>query len=115
MTTQPGRPIVAGYEWRLRVQVTATPARFPVGVALRAQLRTAMGAANALATLSTADGSIARIDNNTIELVIAGSVSASWRSPVIVCDVIRIDLAEPQHGGFRLRIPVVQPVTRVAP
>lgn len=106
---------MAGYEWRQRVQVTATPPRFPVGVALLAQPRTAVGDANALVTLSTADGTLVRIDDDTIEIIIAGSVSAAWRSSVVVLDVVRTDLTEPQHCGFRLRIPVVQPVTRVAP
>jgi hypothetical protein len=113
MSTQPGRPIIAGYAWQQRVRVTSTPATFPSDVALTAEVRRSLAANEpALATLTLGDG-ITRVDENTIELAIAGADSADWTSSAVLIDIVRTDTAEPHHLGFRLRVPVVQPVTRL--
>lgn len=114
-TRHPGRPIVPGYAWRLRVAFTgaATP-QFPSGVAVRSQVRTRTQDATVLATLTTTDDSITRIDDDTIELVIAGATSTAWTQGHVVLDFARTDGAEPQFYGVRLRVPVITPVTRAA-
>lgn len=110
-STQRGRPIVAGYEWRIRVRATASPVLFPVGVALTAQVRDKVDAADPLTTLTTGAG-ITRVDDNTIEFVIAGATSAAWTVRQAVLDLVRTDVTPDQFLPFRLRVPIVQPATR---
>jgi hypothetical protein len=110
-----GRPIVAGYEWRQRVRAQATVPLFPAGVALTGQIRANLADASPLATLSTGAGSITRIDDDTIELVLAGADSAAWAAKPVVLDFVRTDTSPDVHLGFRLTIPVVRPVTRGLP
>lgn len=112
MSTQRGTPIIAGYDWSLPVQVvTDGDPAFPVGVALAAHVRYNTNDDTRLAELTSANGGVERVSNTQIVLTIAGSVSANWRLPVVL-DLVRTDLAPDQHYGFRLRIPVVQSVTR---
>ena len=113
ITQQPGRPIVAGYVWRIDVRVTSgvTPV-FPLGVVLVSQLRRVVTDTAAIGTLRTADGTITRLDNDTIELKVPADMSAGWPTGSVTLDCVRTDGAEPQYLGFRLRVPVVQPVTR---
>lgn len=64
-----------------------------------------------LETLTTADGTIARVDDDTIELTIPGTSSATWSAGIVALDVVRTDGVEPAHLGFTLYIPVTLPVT----
>lgn len=112
-TTQNARPIVAGFAWALRVQVNATTPLFPTGVALTSQVKRRSIDATALATLTTVNGTLVRIDDATVEIRIAGATSAAWKPGTVTLDMVRTDLGTPQHLAFRLTVPVVQSVTRV--
>lgn len=109
------RPIIAGYEWRQRVRAIASPPLFPVGCTLTGQVRASASSAELLATVSTATGTITRVDDDTVELRLPAADSAAWRLREVVCDLVRTDTTPDLHCGFRLRIRVVQPVTRGLP
>ena len=110
MTTE-GRALVAGYEWRQRF--VSPVALFPAASTFTAQVRRTVADATVLTTLTTADGDITRIDNETLEIVIPGADSTAWTPGSVVFDVVRTDTAPDQHLGFRVEILVVQAVTRI--
>ncbi len=111
-TTQPGAPIVAGYPWSLNVHAVATPALFPSGGAFTAHVRDSVSAGAIRATLTTANGGIVRVDDDTVTLNITATESAAWKMASVVLDLVRTDVAPDQYLGFTLTIPVVRPVTR---
>ena len=111
-TTHAGRPIVAGYEWRSRVVVNAATPAFPVGVAITSDVRTAVSEPRLIATLSTSNGGITRIDDSTIELVLSGGVTYSLTPGKVFLDFVRTDTGVPQYLGFILGVPVRTPVTK---
>ena len=114
MTTslQEGPVILIGYEYRLQLQTEAD--LFPEGARFAGQVRSAITAATTLAELSTAAGSVLRVDGRTLEIVLAPEVTASLAPGGIVLDLVRTDLTPDRHLGFVLEIPVVLPVTRLA-
>jgi hypothetical protein len=114
MTTslQEGPVILIGYEYRLQLQAEAD--LFPEGASFVGQVRNAVTATSMVAELSTAAGSILRLDGRTLEIVLAPEVTASLAPGGIVLDLVRTDLTPDRHLGFVLEIPVVLPVTRLA-
>lgn len=111
-TQQPGVPIVIGTVWRQRLTLTALAVPFPVGVVLIGQMRRRTPDTAALATLRTADATIARVSDATVDLTLSAAVTATLAPGTVVFDMIRTDTSEPLYLGFRLTIPVLQPVTR---
>ncbi len=114
MTTslQEGPVILIGYEYRLQLQADAD--LFPEGASFVGQVRSAITAATTLAELSTAAGSILRMDGRTLEIVLTPDVTASLSPGGILLDLVRTDLTPDRHLGFVLEIPVVLPVTRLS-
>ena len=108
------RPLIAGYEWRQRVRAVSSPPLFPASAQYAAQLRASL-TGPVLATLTTAESTIVRIDDDTVELVVPPAASSSWNTREVVLDLVRTDVAPPRHAGFRLRVRVAQPVTRGLP
>ena len=113
MTTslQEGPVILIGYEYRLQLQAEAD--LFPEGASYVGQVRSAISTATVVAGLSTAAGSVLRVDNRTLEIVLPPDVTASLAPGGIVLDLVRTDLTPDRHLGFVLEIPVVLPVTRL--
>jgi hypothetical protein len=113
MTTslQEGPVILIGYEYRLQLQAEAD--LFPEGASFAGQVRSAITATNVVAELSTAAGSVVRVDGRTLEIVLPPDVTASLAPGGIVLDLVRTDLTPDRHLGFVLEIPVVLPVTRL--
>ena len=113
MTTslQEGPVILIGYEYRLQLQAEAD--LFPQGASFAGQVRSTISAAAVLAQLSTAMGSVLRLDGRTLEIVLAPDVTASLAPGEVVLDLVRTDLTPDRHLGFLLEIPVVLPVTRL--
>ena len=113
MTTslQEGPVILIGYEYRLRLQAEADLC--PEGASFAGQIRSRIGAATPVADLSTAAGSVLRLDGRTLEIVLAPDVTASLAPGAVVLDLVRTDLTPDRHLGFVLEIPVVLPVTRL--
>ncbi len=113
MTTslQEGPVILIGYEYRLQLQAEAD--LFPEGASFAGQVRGAISAATMVAEVSSAAGSVLRVDGRTLEIVLAPDVTASLAPGGIVLDLVRTDLTPDRHLGFVLEIPVVLPVTRL--
>jgi hypothetical protein len=113
MTTslQEGPVILIGYEYRLQLQAEAD--RFPQGASFAGQVRSAISADAVLAELSTAMGSVLRVDGRTLEIVLSPDVTARLAPGGVVLDLVRTDLTPDRHLGFVLEIPVVLPVTRL--
>ena len=63
-----GPAIVAGYEYRL--QLEADSPVFPAGCALAAQVRAKVSDSTVIATLTTANGGLARISDTVVEITI---------------------------------------------
>lgn len=106
-----GRALVAGYEWRQRF--VSPVALFPSGSTFSAQVRRKVDDAAPLTTLTTADGELVRIDNETLEVIIPGADSTAWTPGSVVFDIVRTDTTPDQHLGFRVTVAVVQAVTRL--
>lgn len=113
MTTslQEGPVILIGYEYRLQLQAEAD--LFPEGASFVGQVRSAISTSTVVAELSSAAGSVLRVDVHTLEIVLAPDVTANLAPGAIVLDLVRTDLTPDRHLGFVLEIPVVLPVTRL--
>lgn len=107
-------PIAKGYAYRTRLHVTGGEPPFPAGCVLRAEVRAFVGSPQLAGVLSTADGTIVRVDDETVELVIAGSITAAVGSNAHF-DIARIDVSPDQWIGVQVQIPVVTPVTVAGP
>jgi hypothetical protein len=111
-STQPGRPIVAGFPYSLEVTVTRETPFFPAGSAHTAQIRDTPSSGSVRATLTTANGGLVRVSDTVVRLVIPAETSAAWREGSVVLDIVRTDVSPDEYGGFLLTIPVVRSVTR---
>ena len=105
-----GPAIVAGYEYRL--QLEADSPVFPAGCSLTAQVRAKVSDINIIATLTTANGGLARISDTVLEIIIPSTATAGLPPGSVVMDMVRTDLEPDRHLNFALEIPVVRPVTR---
>jgi hypothetical protein len=110
------RPIAPGYAYSLRVRVTGEDGPvFPAGCALRADLRDSPGAPRAAASLGTADGSIVRVDDDTVQIDIEGEGTAGLTDKTAALDLVRTDTDPDQWLGVQVILPVVRPVTLPEP
>lgn len=109
-TVQIGPAIVAGYNWSIRL--VADDDVFPEGVALTGHVRRKVADEVKLATLSTVNGGITRVDDRQVDIHIDPEVSADWPAGSVVMDFVRTDVDPDSYLGFILTVPVVLPVTR---
>jgi hypothetical protein len=114
MTTslQEGPVILIGYEYRLQLEAEAD--LFPESASFVGQVRSAITAATVMAELSSAAGSVLRVDDHTLEIVLAPEVTANLVPGMVVLDLVRTDLSPDRHLGFVLEVPVALPVTRLS-
>lgn len=105
-----GPAIAAGYEYKVQVE-TNSPV-FPVGCALTAQVRSKVGDAAVIATLTTANGGLTRISDTVVEITIPPAATANLGAGSVFMDMVRTDLNPDRHLNFNLEIPVIKPVTR---
>lgn len=106
------KAIRAGYDWSIRVHFAAASINFPTTATFVAQVRRSAEAPDILATMTTADLGIQRVDANTIDIVLAGSKTLGWPVRTAHIDVVRTDGGGVQHMGFSLAVPVILPITR---
>ena len=106
-----GKPIIAGYTWSQPIAVRTASAVFPSGATFTAHVRRTVDSPDILTTLTVGNG-ITRLSDQSVQLTIAGTVSAAWVMPSVVLDLVRTDTTPDEHLGWTLTIPVVQPVTR---
>jgi c-di-GMP-related signal transduction protein len=112
LTVQEGPVILIGYEYRLQLEAEAD--LFPEDASFAGQVRSVITAATVVAELSTAAGSVLRVDNHTLEIVLAPAVTANLAPGMVVLDLVRTDLTPDRHLGFVLEVPVALPVTRLS-
>jgi hypothetical protein len=109
-TVQYVPPIARGYHYPVDVGLDA--ALFPEGCKLRAEIRNFVGAGGMPAgTLTTEDGGITRLDDQTIRLDIKGEMTGRLTNSTAVLDVVRTDLSPDEWLPFQITLPVVKPVT----
>jgi hypothetical protein len=111
LSVQEGPVILIGYEYRLQLEAEAD--LFPESASFVGQVRSAITAATVVAELSSAAGSVLRVDDRTLEIVLAPEVTANLAPGMVVLDLVRTDLTPDRHLGFVLEVPVVLPVTRL--
>jgi len=109
-----GRTIVASHPFAARVHVEpdGEEVLFPNGARLRADMRDYVGAPEILVALTSENGGLTVIDENTFEIQLTGEQTARMTQSYVVVDLIRTDVSPPIYSYVELRIPVKQPVTR---
>jgi hypothetical protein len=75
-------------------------------------VRRKLSDAQPLATISTDEGTIVRVDDTHVDLVLGGTVTANWSAGEVIMDLVRIDVDPDKYLGFKLVVPVELPVTR---
>lgn len=105
-----GPRVEIGYEYRL--QVEADVPIFPAGAELVAHCRQKLAVDPPAATLSTTAGTIVRVTDYVVELVIANATTAGFVPGTLLLDMARTDLVPAKHLGFQIELPVGLPVTR---
>jgi hypothetical protein len=107
-----GKIITAGYDWSIRLSFANSAITFPANSTFTSQVRRDPEVDDVIATLTTANGGIVRIDEKTLEIRVAGASSANWPNRVAYIDVVRTDTNPKQHLGFELKVPVRRAITR---
>lgn len=105
-------PIRSGYEWEVNLNFVGV-SLFPEGSILLAQVR-ASHDTPILGTLTTATGTLNRIDDNRLQIIIPGPMSARWRCGSIRFDVVRVDVTPAKPLGIRIEVPVETITTKAA-
>jgi hypothetical protein len=107
-----GKIITAGYDWSIRLSFANSAISFPANATFTSQVRRDPDVDDIIATLTTANGGIVRIDSQTLEIRISGAASTGWPNRIAYIDVVRTDTNPKQHLGFELRVPVRRAITR---
>lgn len=108
------RPIVKGYPYALRVEVTGGEPMFPIGCALRAQVRDYVKSETVIAELTTENGGIVRVNDTTIDIAMSPEDTAKTDNKTAVLDFVRTDPTPDVYLYVQLMIPVEIPVTKNA-
>ena len=111
ITDQDVTPIAKGYPYAVRVRVVADQPPFPMGCAIRADVRAFAGSNVIAEALSTLDQTIVRIDDDTIELRISNNGTANIGNISATLDLVRFDMQPEQWIGVQITLPVINPVT----
>jgi hypothetical protein len=117
-TTQNIAAIARGYPYKARLWVRpdadGETQPFPEGCTLLADIALFVGGP-AVATLSTEDGTITRIDDDTVEVSIPGAATALLTNTTAQLDLVRTDPSPDEWLGLRVQLPVEQPITAARP
>lgn len=108
-----GRFIEAGYPWNLRLQFDDSFI-FPETATFTSHVRSDPDSEEIIVTLSTAAGTIVRVNDTTLDIIIPETDASTW--PVgrtVVFDIIRTDGGSNQHLGIRIEVPVRKAITRL--
>jgi hypothetical protein len=84
---------------------------FPVGATFVAHVRSAPEDETILATLTTSNGGLTRIDDDAVLIAIGGDLSGDWAAAPVYLDIVRTDGTD-QHLGIRVEITVQISTTR---
>lgn len=102
-----GPIIFRGYVYRVRLAIANES-----GATYTGQVRSTEDSDTILATLTSADGEITRVDDSHIDIEIPAARTAEMAEGTVVFDMVRTDTDPDTHMGFRLTIPVDDPITR---
>lgn len=117
-TTQNTAAVARGYPYKARLWVRpdadGETQPFPEGCTLLADIALFVGGP-AVATLSTEEGTITRIDDDTVEVSIPGAATALLTNTTAQLDLVRTDPSPDEWLGLRVQLPVEQPITAARP
>ena len=88
---------------------------FPEAAQIITHVRLKPSAADVLATLSTADGTLIRRSDCLLSLSIRAQDTGRFAPASVVLDMVRVDTSPALPLGFLLEIPVMLPITRGLP
>lgn len=109
-------PIIPGFEWTFDFRLVPTPpettpvALFPVGAQLRAEFREKPGSP-VLATCTTQDGSLVRVADDQLRVVLPANASRTWTVKKVRFDVVRTDTTPDQYIPVRFTVTVDRSIT----
>jgi len=106
-------PIARGYPFSFQWNCPADEGGvvpFPAGCTLLADVALYQGGSK-VATLSTETGSIVRVDDISIVLLLSASDTAGLTNTTAVVDLVRTDPSPDEWLGLRVKLPVEQPIT----
>jgi hypothetical protein len=115
VTLHSAPPVAVGFAYPLRIRAAGETPAFPAGCAIVAEVRAFAGAAELAGTLSTAGGSLVRIDDDTIELRMPSAITAALGNDTVALDFVRVDVSPDVWLGIQITLPVVKTVTRPGP
>jgi hypothetical protein len=107
--------LILGYDWGQRIEVLRQDqtAVFVDGSEWVATVR--RSASDPIsAEISTALGTIVRVDDNQVDVTIPGDLSALWLNETVqrlYFDLVRCDVDPPLHLGVRVTIPITRSIT----
>lgn len=104
-----GQPVVIGYPFSMRLQTTTD--MFPSGSTFTAHVRD-LDTDLLLATLTTANGKLTRIDSRNLDVSLSASDSTAWVTERVVFDIVRTDVNPKEYLGIKIQLYVENPVTR---
>ncbi len=110
--TQEMPPVARGYVYPFRMSVPDGEAPFPEGVRLRAEVRDFAGADHVLGVLTTENGGLARVDDRTVDVVVAASITGLLTNTVMAIDFARVDVVPVRFLAIGVSLTVIEPVTR---
>ncbi|UHD47398.1 hypothetical protein LUX29_09605 [Aureimonas altamirensis] len=109
----PAPPIVPGYAYAIQIEVAGEGAPFPAGCRLLAEIRH-FTYSPLLARLTTDNGGLARIDDNTVEVRLTAAQTAEIDGSSVILDFVRTDVDPDAYQYVQIRLPVMKAVTRPA-
>lgn len=107
------KPIFAGFPWAMTLHVASDPGLFPVDSTWTAHVRTEVNSPKILATLTTENQRLARVDDQRIAISLDGAASTKWEQGTVVFDLVRTDGVD-QHSSIRIEVAVEISATRGA-
>ena len=112
MTTElvSGPAILVGYAYAL--QLSAETPLFPEAARFAGQLRHVLSDPEPITTLTSVSGGLVRISDTVLEVRLAPEITSRLVPGSVLLDLVRTDLAPPQHLALFLELPVLLPVTR---
>ncbi|UHD44023.1 hypothetical protein LUX29_13150 [Aureimonas altamirensis] len=108
----PAPPIVPGYAYAIQIEVAGEDELFPAGCRLLAEIRR-FTYSPLLARLTTENGGIARIGDNTVEVRLTAAQTSTIDGSVML-DFVRTDVDPDTYQYVQIRLPALKAVTRPA-
>lgn len=112
MTVLSVAPIAIGYPYTVDLAFETEDEVFASGGAFAAQVRQTAGAPWVIATLTSGEGHLTRVDDQTIRVAFTSAHTALMRGSSVVLDFVRTDTDPDQYLNAQATLPVTLPATR---